>query len=298
MFAPAKLNLFLHVGERRSGLRHEMMSLVAFADIGDVLDVKAAPELSLEIEGPFAKGLSAGEENLVMRAARALATVAGERGARMTLTKNLPLASGLGGGSSDAAAALRALNLLWNLDLGEGELSEIGFALGADVPVCLYGRTAFMSGAGEQVAPGPEIAPVSIALVNPGVAVATVDVFGAIETRSGAQPVEFPSAFASAGELAAALNGTANDLQAPATSLAPEIADVLAALERDPNCLLARMSGSGATCIGIFADDRAAASAAHAIRARHPAWWVMPARLCDQYARSTQKSARSESARE
>lgn len=278
-FAPAKVNLFLHVGARRADGYHDLQSLVAFAKVGDALVFEAADGLSLELDGPFAASLSADPDNLVLRAARLLAGEAEFRGgARIVLTKNLPVASGIGGGSADAAAALRGLNALWRLGLAPRDLRRLAERIGSDVPVCVASAPAFMEGRGEKVSALDTICEAAMVLVNPGVAVPTGKVFSALERRSGTD-MPLPPPLGSAGELVAYLGTTRNDLEPPARALAPEVADVLEALSATPDVLLARMSGSGATCFALYADDAGARNAARTVAARHPAWWVSPTRM-------------------
>jgi 4-diphosphocytidyl-2-C-methyl-D-erythritol kinase len=273
--APAKLNLYLHVLGRRDDGYHLLDSLVAFADIADVVTAGTADALSLEVTGPFAGALQAdAAENLVWRAATALAARARiEAKAALTLEKNLPVASGIGGGSSDAAAALKALGELWRLDLGERKFQGLAQSLGADVPVCLFGETAWLGGIGERVAPAPSLPPAWLVLVNPGVSLGTPAVF---KTRTGAfsEPARFETAPADAAALADLLKARRNDLTPPAVALAPAIADVLRALEAETDALIARVSGSGATCFALFAEGGGAQAAARRLRAAHPAWWV------------------------
>lgn len=277
--APAKINLYLHVTGKRPDGYHTLDSLVVFAAIQDVVDARPADTLSLSVEGPFAHAVPVGPDNLVLRAAQALAVAAGqETGAHLTLTKRLPAASGIGGGSADAAAALRALRRLWNVDLDDAALDRIALGLGADVPVCLHGKAAFMGGIGEHLAPPPALPQCWLVLANPGISVSTPDVFRA---RTGAYSPEgrFAYAPANAAELAALLGARRNDLEAPATSLVPAIADVKAALMGEDGCVLARLSGSGATVFGLFSTAEAASHAALALAAGHPDWWVRPASL-------------------
>ncbi len=273
--APAKLNLYLHVLGRRDDGYHLLDSLVAFADIADVVTARPAQAFSLEVTGRFAAALAGDPaENLVWRAATALAARAGiEAKAALTLEKNLPVASGIGGGSSDAAAALKALGQLWRLDLGERPFQGLAQSLGADVPVCLFGETAWLGGIGERVAPAPPLPPCSAVLVNPGVSLATPAVFKA-RTGPFSEPARFEAAPADAVALARLLATRRNDLTAPAVTLAPEISGVLRVLEAEPGALLARMSGSGATCFALFAEAAAAESAAGRLRRAHPRWWV------------------------
>jgi 4-diphosphocytidyl-2-C-methyl-D-erythritol kinase len=275
--APAKVNLFLHVLGRRPDGYHRLDSLVVFADIGDTLRAEPAGALSLAVEGPFAAGLAAEQDNLVLRAARALAAAAGiaARG-HLVLSKNLPVASGIGGGSADAAAALRLLCRLWRVEPDAAVLARIAAGLGADVPICLAGRSSRMGGLGERLGPAPALPACGIALVNPGIALATAEVFRA---RRGdwSDPAALPTAWRNAGEMADDLTRLRNDLQRPAIALQPVIGEVLAALESTPGCLLARMSGSGATCFGLFVDEATAAAAAPGLQ--RPGWWSWGGRL-------------------
>ena len=270
-YAPAKINLHLHVVGRRSDGYHLLDSLVVFAGIGDRLTVSPSDRLTLSVTGPFAAELAAVSDNLVLRAARTLAAQAGVQATgTLVLEKNLPVASGIGGGSADAAAALRLLCRFWGLDPGlPGQLAP---GLGADVPVCVAGAPAMMSGIGEILAPAPALPEVGIVLVNPGVAVSTPSVFRA-RTGDFSHPALFPDqGWQNAGSLVAALRATRNDLEPPARLLTPAIGDVLDALAAIPGCLLARMSGSGATCFGLFAAPQAAEAAARTIG--RDGWWV------------------------
>ncbi len=276
-FAPAKLNLFLHVTDRRPDGYHLLDSLVAFADCGDVVHASAATDLSLAIGGPFASALAGEGDNLVLRAATMLAAEVGVvAGATLRLEKHLPVASGIGGGSADAAAALRLLTRLWRVAPDPAALERLALRLGADVPVCLRSRPARMGGVGETLDPGPALPPCGVLLVNPGVAVSTASVFRA---RSGpfSPPARLPAGWPQAPAMAADLAALANDLEAPARSLCPVIGDVLTAIAAQPGCLLARMSGSGATCFGLFADPAAAEHAAGTVRRggwSRAGWWV------------------------
>ena len=269
-FAPAKINLWLHVTGRRPDGYRELDSLVAFADVGDRLSAAPAQELTLTVSGPFAAALDAGADNLVLRAARSLAAHCGiPAQAALHLHKNLPVASGIGGGSADAAAALRLCARLWRADIGNAAMARLALDLGADVPACLAGRTARMTGIGEKLAPPDPAPPAAPAvLVNPGIAVSTGQVFEALAGPFGS-PAENRG-----GDFAGRAAANRNDLEAPAIALVPEIADVLAALRAAPGLRLARMSGSGATCFGLFDGAAAAEAAARAIAAAHPAWWV------------------------
>jgi 4-diphosphocytidyl-2-C-methyl-D-erythritol kinase len=282
--APAKLNLTLAVIGRREDGYHLLDSLVGFTDYGDTVSAEESDTLSLAMAGPFGAALAVDPvENLVLRAARRLAAAGGiTPRAALTLTKRLPVASGIGGGSSDAAATLLALAELWHLTPAPEDLAAIGLQLGADVPVCLAGRTARLEGIGERIGPAPALPAAPIVLVNPGVGLATPQVFRARQggfSAGAGQAGVLRRSPADAQALAAALDGTGNDLTAPAIALLPVIADVLAALDAAPGRLLARMSGSGATCFALFPDDAAATAAAAAIAAAHPAWWSVATRL-------------------
>jgi 4-diphosphocytidyl-2-C-methyl-D-erythritol kinase len=270
--APAKVNLYLHVVGRRSDGYHLLDSLAVFPAVGDVLRAAPAEAFSLALQGPFGGALRAEPDNLVLRAARGLADLTGVRtGARLTLVKTLPVASGIGGGSADAAAALRLLGRLWGVAPAADALRALALRLGADVPVCLAGRPARMGGVGEMLSPAPELPAFGLVLVNPGVAVSTPDVFRA---RAGgfSAPAALPSGWPDAVAMARDLAALANDLEPPAVALCPAIGASLAALRTAPGCLLARMSGSGATCFGLFADAVGAAAAVEAVR--RPGWWI------------------------
>ena len=238
--------------------------------MGDAVSACSGEILSLAIEGAEGAALGAEPDNLVLRAARALAQAAGFEGqALLHLLKRLPVASGIGGGSADAAASLRALNRLWDLGWPEARLAALGAKLGADVPVCVGSRPARMEGVGEVLGAAPTLPRFGLLLANPREALATPAVFRA--RQGGFSPrAELPEAWGNAAAMAADLARLENDLQAPAISLCPAIAEVLAAISASPGCLLARMSGSGATCFGIFPNAAAAASAAAALP---PAWW-------------------------
>ncbi|MBV9735103.1 MAG: 4-(cytidine 5'-diphospho)-2-C-methyl-D-erythritol kinase [Acidisphaera sp.] len=269
--APAKVNLFLHVTGRRADRYHLLDSLVVFAGAGDVLHAAPDERLRLRTTGPFAGALPAGPANLALRAAEALASRAGiAPRVRLTLDKRLPVASGVGGGSADAAAVLRLLARLWEPEAAGADLPGIAATLGADVPVCLAGRPARMRGVGERLDPAPALPEFGLALVNPGVALPTAAVFAA--RRGGFSPeASLPAAWADAASLAAGLADLRNDLEPPAIRLCPAVAEVLECLRALPGCLLARMSGSGATCFGLFATPAAAVAGAAALA--RPGWW-------------------------
>lgn len=279
--APAKINLHLHVTGRRADGYHRLDSLAVFVDAGERLRVAAGPAGAgprLTVDGPFAAAVPTGPDNLVLRAAGALADLAGRPAdLALHLSKCLPVASGIGGGSADAAAALRALCRLWNLPAGDAgfrrDLLALAATLGADVPVCLDSRPALMAGIGETLSPAPALPPAALLLVNPGVPVATPDVFRA-RTGAYSDAPPWPPALADLDALTGALAARGNDLQAPAIGLAPVIGEVLEELAALPGCRLARMSGSGATCFGLFARLEEAWAAAEPLAARHPDWWL------------------------
>jgi 4-diphosphocytidyl-2-C-methyl-D-erythritol kinase len=279
-FAPAKINLFLHAGDKRPDGFHDLESLVVFADAGDVLEFAPADELSLSLAGPFASDLQAESGNLVLRAARALAAPAkSSAGATITLTKNLPVASGIGGGSADAAATLRGLAKLWKLNILAIDLRAIAEELGSDVPVCIECRSAWMEGRGERVTPAQHVPGMAMVLVNPGAAVPTAEVFRALKSRRGTGTVDHKARMAKPDELIGFLKTSGNDLEAPARALAPVIGEVLNELSRMPGIELWRMSGSGATCFGLFEEQGAAQMAAIALSHSHPKWWVQATRI-------------------
>jgi 4-diphosphocytidyl-2-C-methyl-D-erythritol kinase len=265
--APAKINLALHVTGQRSDGYHLLDSIVVFAGVGDRITVAPADTLTLQVTGPHGAAISG--DNLVLRAARAFG---GHRGAAIILDKILPVSSGIGGGSADAAATLRALAALWGAPLPADVLS-----IGADVPVCLAGVPARMTGIGEGISPLPALPPAWLVLVNPGVSVSTPVVFKALTRKDNTPlPRELPRLKTTA-DLAAWLLMLRNDLEPPATAHLPVIATVKSALSAQQGCLIARMSGSGATCFGLFADPLSAAAATRAIRTANPAWWVADA---------------------
>ena len=275
VFAAAKVNLYLHVLGQRDDGYHLLDSLVAFADIGDRLTAEPAEALTLDVGGPEAAALAGlGDDNLVLRAARLLAAQAGvNTGAALYLDKRLPIAAGIGGGSADAAAALHALNRLWGHPLDSGALADLGMQLGADIPACLAGGPVWVGGIGERIDPATAMPPLGILLANPRRPLPTAAVFRARRgpfSHSGRfDPIpQDPAAFLSA------LGLRHNDLTEAALSLVPEIAAVVKCLARLPGALLARMSGSGATCFALFADRAAAAVAGEALARAEPGWWL------------------------
>ena len=276
-FAPAKVNLTLHVIARRPDGYHEIESLVVFADVGDRLTFTPGATLSLTTRGPTAAAAGPSGDNLVLKATRLLAErVEGLRVGAFTLEKRLPVAAGLGGGSSDAAAALRLLARANRLALDDAHVAEAARLTGADVPVCLDPRPRVMRGVGEILSAPIDLPLLPAVLVNPGVAVPTRDVFAALRLQRAPSPLEGEGwgGGCERADVFAKLATHRNDLEAPAIALQPVIADVLSELSAAPKCSLARMSGSGATCFGLFASARPAKAAAQALRARHPDWWV------------------------
>lgn len=275
--ALAKVNLFLHVRGRRADGYHLLESLAVFPECGDLLEAEPAAGLSLSLAGPFAAGLSAGADNLVLAAAERLSAVTpGRPGAALRLEKRLPVASGIGGGSADAGAALRLLSRLWP-GADAGGLAEIAASLGADAPVCLAQRPAMMGGAGERLSPAPGLPEFWMVLVNPLQPLSTAEVFAGLERTEMEAAPRPPAAFADFAHLTSWLAGRRNDLEAPARRLRPVIGRVLAALSWDRGCALARMSGSGATCFGLYRAGAAALAAADRLRREEPGWWVAAA---------------------
>ena len=278
--ARAKVNLTLHVLGRRADGYHELDSLVVFADLADKLALTAGGELALDVTGPRAADCGSLDDNLVLRAARQLQQrVGGLKLGRFVLDKHLPAAAGIGGGSADAAAALRLLATANGLAFDDPRMAEAARATGADVPVCLLSRGCTMAGVGERMTPLP-VPRLSGVLINPGVPVATKDVFAAIGLKPGESfettepPPQWPAAGASAAQWLKAVMSGRNDLEEPAMTVQPVIADVLRALRYAIGCRLARMSGSGATCFGLFDDDATAQSVARALKTHYPDWWI------------------------
>ena len=281
VFAPAKINLYLHVtGQRKNGY-HTLDSLIAFADIGDCITLTPAPDLSLKINGPFARAfkgrdVSAAPDstNLVVKAARALARLAGKTpGFEITLEKNLPLGAGIGGGSSDGAAVIWAMLEQWKLPHDLEGLETLMVSLGADIPVCFACEAKQVGGIGDVLRPAPVMPEIPIVLVHPGKACITQEVFGRFEGQFG-EPVALPQNIDNAEALVEILGRTKNMLQKAAMSSVPDIHNILHSLEGHNDCMLARMSGSGSACFGLFANHSAAQNAAAALRKQNPDWWV------------------------
>lgn len=279
VFAPAKINLFLHVTRKRPDGFHDLQSLVVFADIGDSLLIERASEFSLAIDGPFASELAGEADNLVLKAARAFASCVNfDCGARFTLTKNLPVASGIGGGSADAAAALRGLAALCGWDASQIDtVISLSAEVGSDVPVCVASCEAWMEGRGERVIQLPAFPELHLVLINPRVGVSTREVFARLEIAGGKPELNPPGTFASIRQLVSYLHDLGNDLEAPACAIAPIVPKVLSRLE-DEGAVLARMSGSGATCFGLFESAETAERAARTIRTSEPGWWTRACR--------------------
>jgi 4-diphosphocytidyl-2-C-methyl-D-erythritol kinase len=283
--APAKINLTLRIVGRRADGYHDLESLVVFAGIGDALAFAPARSLALTLRGATAAMAGATQDNLVIKAARALAErVEGIKLGRFELTKRLPVAAGLGGGSADAAAALRHLARANRIALNDPRVLDTARATGADVPVCLDPRPRVMQGIGDVLSAPLSLPKLAAVLVNPGVAVPTKDVFAALH-RHPAMPAKKIFDTRSAGprlsksKLIEGIAGDRNDLEAPAIAIAPIIGEVLTALRSMKGCRLARMSGSGATCFGLFDSTDAASAAARALRKKHDGWWVRATRL-------------------
>jgi 4-diphosphocytidyl-2-C-methyl-D-erythritol kinase len=277
--APAKVNLFLHVGPLEADGYHPLASLVVFADVGDGLTVEPAERLSLTVTGPFAGALEGEGDNLVLRAVRALGAVAGigEPGLHITLDKQLPVAAGLGGGSSDAGATLKLARDALGLPFEDAALAEIAAGIGADGPMCLHARAAWAEGRGDVLTFETGLPPLPALLVNPGVPSSTGAAYRAFDAGSpgGADRPAPPSA----RDVASVIDWLAvqrNDLQAPAVALAPAIGEAMAATAALPGARLARMSGSGATVFALFDTAAAAEAVGQALSARHPDWWIRP----------------------
>lgn len=291
--APAKVNLTLTVHGRRDDGYHDLTSLVAFAGVGDELSLTPGESTRLTMSGPFGAQLAVDADNLVLRASRFLSEeVSGLRSGHFHLVKRLPLASGIGGGSADAAAALRLLARLNGLDLDDPRLIAAARRTGADVPVCLRSRARVMSGVGDRLGPPLRLPRLFAVLVNPGVTTPTAAVFAALGLKAGEKLLHVSAQTAATAQswrhegpetgadfVGCVLAEQANDLQDPAIRVVPEIGDVLSELSAMSGCLLARMSGSGATCFALFADCKASATAARDLRARHCDWWIKPTML-------------------
>ena len=283
-FAPAKVNLYLHVGPLRADGFHPISSLMVFADVGDELSAAPAGRLALQVEGPMASHAPPGDDNLVLRAARALAARAGvaEPQLRLVLHKALPAAAGLGGGSSDAAATLRLVRQALALKLEDDVLEEVAAGLGSDIPACVQGRPSIAEGRGEVLRTAPELCPLPAVLVRPPVDSATGPVYRAFDADPAGATAEapgLPGAIATPAEAAAVFANCRNDLESPAVRLQPAIGAALADLRAAPETLLGRMSGSGSACFALCADEQGAQRLANRLAGAHPDWWVTACNL-------------------
>lgn len=277
-FAPAKINLALHVTGRRADGYHLIESLAVFTRFGDRIEIAEANEDSISVSGPYADGVPTDSTNLVLRARDALRAALPHASARVAikLAKNLPVASGIGGGSSDAAATMRGLAKLWDLDAGDERLTDIAAELGADLPMCIAAKPLVARGTGDQLAPVAGFPALGLVLVNPGVGVSTPAVFSALQRRDNDSLPPLPSRI-DFHTLRNWLEATRNDLEDAAHSIEPAVGAAKAALMK-ADAGFARMSGSGATCFGLFETGNVAKRAAAAIRSRHPGWFVAATR--------------------
>ncbi|HWA61323.1 MAG TPA: 4-(cytidine 5'-diphospho)-2-C-methyl-D-erythritol kinase [Caulobacteraceae bacterium] len=285
--APAKVNLFLHVGAVGADGYHPLSSLMTFADVGDVVAIEPARQMAFEITGPMGEGLSAAGDNLVVRARDAMLRTfgLGDQPFRLTLDKRLPIAAGIGGGSTDAAATLLLIQETFGLPMDDetwGAMWQIACELGADVPVCLVGEAKLGEGRGDEIDFPPVFPDLDAVLVNPGVPSPTGPVFRAYDedgAPGGCDTPEFPEPMQDLGAVTAFLRRTRNDLEAPAIRLTPQIGEALAILRAQPETAFARMSGSGATCFALTESPADAADLALRLSSRHPGWWVKACRL-------------------
>lgn len=279
LLAPAKINLFLHITGKRDDGYHLLQSLMAFVDVGDEMEFSRHDSLFIDIDGPFAGDMPAPHENLVYKAAQLLAadyriTAQG----RVTLNKKLPVASGIAGGSSDAATALAGFAKLWGLPEEQNRLQKLAQKLGADVPACLARKPVWAEGIGEKITPLPEMPPMHFVLANPMVATPTPEVFRRFRAKFS-PPLQFSGRRKTASEWIADLKKYRNDLLDAALEVTPKIRDVLGALQDTPNCHFARLSGSGATCFGVYDHAETAMAAVNKLKQQYPRWWVAPAAL-------------------
>ena len=280
--APAKVNLALHVtGQRHDGY-HLLETMVVFTEFGDRVAVRLADADAFDVTGPFAEAVTKGGDNLVLRASDLLRSLSDRDlpPVSIMLEKNLPVASGVGGGSSDAAATLRALVQLFKLSVSPAKLAEAALALGADLPMCLEAKTLLARGVGEETKPVEGWPTLAMVLINPGVAVATPDIFRALAKRDN-PPLPAPPRRPDFATIVEWLKTARNDLEPAAVSIAPQITDALAALNRS-SAALARMSGSGATCFGLYPSQAAATRAAAEISASRPGWFVEATRTIEK----------------
>jgi len=282
LLAKAKINLDLLITGKRADGYHLLDSLVVFADYGDEIIIRPAEELSLKISGPFAHALEGqvfqGQgDNLILKAAGLMKEkFSYPGGAQISLIKNLPVASGIGGGSADAAATIRGMIQLMDVEANLDDLKDLALSLGADVPVCLQSQNMQMSGIGDRLKPVKITEPLHLLLVNPGVSVSTAEIFQmrAAGNRGFSQIRNLPSKLDHMSQVLEIMRKSQNDLEVEACGLAPEIKNILTALRADENCLLARMSGSGATCFGLFENAQNAETACQRLKEEKPAWWL------------------------
>ncbi len=281
VFAPAKINLFLHLTGKLSNGYHTLDSLVSFADIGDHISIEPAKSFSFHVTGEFAESFNNDEKascidggNLVIKAARGLSQIVDKAlNVKITLTKNLPLASGIGGGSSDAAATIWGLQEFWGLAHDANYMPSLTKKLGADVPVCLYCRPSLMRGIGDEITPAPEMPEIPILLINPLVSCSTADIF-LHHNGDFKKDISLPDKFSSANDLVKTLESLDNDLFNPSIKLVPEISNIMNALSTQQKCIFSRMSGSGATCFGLFETMKDAQQSAENIAKDNPDWWI------------------------
>ncbi len=277
--ARAKINLDLLITGRRGDGYHLLDSLVVFADFGDQISVRPSDKLSLNISGPFASALDGERDNIILRAAGRLQEKFNiQQGAEIDLVKNLPVSSGIGGGSADAAATIRALMVLWQLSCNEAELNNFALSLGADVPVCLASQTTQMGGVGEILRPVTMEFPLFLLLANPGLSLSTAEIFEARAERGAgfSQSRSLHATITSLTELTEIIGENGNDLEYDACAARPEIRKLLAHIKQADDCIFTGMSGSGATCFGIFPTFGAAKAAADDILRQFPHWWACP----------------------
>jgi 4-diphosphocytidyl-2-C-methyl-D-erythritol kinase len=280
--APAKINLTLHVTGQRSDGFHTLESLIVFADAADRVEATMADDDTLTLSGCFADGLSIDEDNLVLKAITAFRSRWPDslpQRFHFELTKSLPVAAGIGGGSADAAATLRLLARLSQRDFSLAELAPIAAGLGADVPACLIGAPMIVSGIGDNIRPISQFPHCHLVLVNPLVPIATPTVFMGLQHKKNGGLPDFSDAIGDLDSMIGWLKGTRNDLVAPATAIAPVVGDIIRDLDEIENCLFARMSGSGATIFGLFADQRHAKDAIKQMSAARPDCWIVSAGL-------------------
>ena len=276
--ARAKINLYLHVTGKRPDGYHLLESMIGFAEIGDGIAIEESDQFALTLEGPFAHALKGTniKDNLIYKAAHGFAELLNmPPHMHITLTKNLPVAAGLGGGSADAAAVLRALVQYWKLD-NPPDLSSLLTALGADVPVCYHQKSGVVSGIGDVMEKPITLPALPILLINPNIPCLTTNIFKALKPPYSGGMALSPATFETVSSLSQYLKTTRNDLRAPAEAFDPDITGMIEELEAQPLCHFAQMTGSGATCFGLFESTQDTQNAAKALQESHPTWWVQP----------------------